>query len=31
MPLRLLSPYQGFSEEEYQEARRVFVEQYSGW
>jgi dihydrodipicolinate synthase/N-acetylneuraminate lyase len=31
MPLRLLSPYQGFDEQEYQAARRVFVEQYADW
>lgn len=31
MPLRLLSPYQGFSEEEYQAYRRVFVERFAGW
>jgi dihydrodipicolinate synthase/N-acetylneuraminate lyase len=31
MPLRLLSPYQGFSEAEYQAYRRVFVEQYADW
>lgn len=29
MPLRLLSPYQGFSEEEYQACREVFVATYS--
>jgi len=31
MPLRLLSPYQGFSEAEYQECRRVFLDKYSDW
>ncbi len=31
MPLRLLSPYQGFDEEEYQAAKRVFDEQYANW
>jgi dihydrodipicolinate synthase/N-acetylneuraminate lyase len=31
MPLRLLSPYQGFDEQEYQAARRVFLEQYADW
>ena len=31
MPLRLLSPYQGFGEAEYQECRRVFLEKYSDW
>lgn len=31
MPMRLLSPYQCFSEAEYQECKRVFVEQYAEW
>lgn len=31
MPLRLLSPYQGFDEEEYQAAKRVFDEQFASW
>jgi hypothetical protein len=31
MPLRLLSPYQGFSEEQYQECKRVLHEKYPGW
>jgi hypothetical protein len=31
MPLRLLSPYQGFSEEAYQACRRVFCERYADW
>ena len=31
MPLRLLSPYQGFTEEHYAEARRVLREQYPDW
>jgi dihydrodipicolinate synthase/N-acetylneuraminate lyase len=31
MPLRLLSPYQGFSEEEYQVCKRVFHEKYPDW
>lgn len=31
MPLRLLSPYQGFGEEDYQECRRIFREQFAGW
>jgi dihydrodipicolinate synthase/N-acetylneuraminate lyase len=31
MPLRMLSPYQGLGEEEYQAAKRVFEEKYAGW
>jgi dihydrodipicolinate synthase/N-acetylneuraminate lyase len=31
MPLRLLSPYQGFSEEEYLAYKRVFDERYADW
>ena len=31
MPLRLLSPYQGFSEDEYQTCRRVLRERFPGW
>ena len=31
MPLRLLSPYQGFDEEEYQACRRVFLEKWADW
>ena len=31
MPLRLLSPYQGFTEEEYQTSKRIFEEKYGGW
>ena len=31
MPLRLLSPYQGFSEEEYQECKRIFDQRYADW
>jgi dihydrodipicolinate synthase/N-acetylneuraminate lyase len=31
MPLRLLSPYQGFEEEEYQAAKREFDEQFASW
>jgi dihydrodipicolinate synthase/N-acetylneuraminate lyase len=31
MPLRLLSPYQGFSEEEYRDCKRVFQEKYPDW
>lgn len=31
MPLRLLSPYQGFSEEEYQESKRIFDAKYAVW
>lgn len=31
MPLRLLSPYQCFSEAEYQQCKRVFEEKYAGW
>jgi dihydrodipicolinate synthase/N-acetylneuraminate lyase len=31
MPLRMLSPYQGLGEEEYQAAKRVFDEKYAGW
>lgn len=31
MPLRLLSPYQGFGENEYQAANRAFREKYPDW
>ena len=31
MPLRLLSPYQCFSEEEYQACKRVFDTRYADW
>jgi dihydrodipicolinate synthase/N-acetylneuraminate lyase len=31
MPLRLLSPYQGFSEEQYQACRRVMQERFAEW
>lgn len=31
MPLRLLSPYQGFSEEEYQQAKQIFDAHYRDW
>ena len=31
MPLRMLSPYQGFDETEYQACRRVFVEKFADW
>jgi dihydrodipicolinate synthase/N-acetylneuraminate lyase len=31
MPLRLLSPYQGFSEEQYQVCKRILHEKYPGW
>lgn len=31
MPLRLLSPYQSFSEEEYQESKRIFDAKYAAW
>ena len=31
MPLRLLSPYQCFSEAEYQECKRVFEATYAKW
>jgi hypothetical protein len=31
MPLRLLSPYQGFTEEEYQTCKRVLHEKYPDW
>lgn len=31
MPLRLLSPYQSFSEEQYQACKRVLHEQYPDW
>ncbi|MBI3943534.1 MAG: dihydrodipicolinate synthase family protein [Chloroflexi bacterium] len=31
MPLRLLSPYQGFTEEQYQACKRVFREKYPEW
>ena len=31
MPLRLLSPYQGFSEEQYQACKRILHEQFAEW
>jgi dihydrodipicolinate synthase/N-acetylneuraminate lyase len=31
MPLRLLSPYQGFSEEQYAACKRVMQERFAGW
>ena len=31
MPLRLLSPYQGFTEEQYQACKQVLHEKYPGW
>jgi dihydrodipicolinate synthase/N-acetylneuraminate lyase len=31
MPIRLLSPYQGFTEEQYQACKRVFREKYADW
>lgn len=31
MPLRLLSPYQGFSEEQYQACKRILYEKYAAW
>jgi hypothetical protein len=31
MPLRLLSPYQGFLEDEYQACLRVFRERFGEW
>jgi dihydrodipicolinate synthase/N-acetylneuraminate lyase len=31
MPLRLLSPYQGFDEEQYQAYHRVFAEHWADW
>jgi dihydrodipicolinate synthase/N-acetylneuraminate lyase len=31
MPLRLLSPYQGFSEEQYQACKRILHEQFPEW
>jgi len=31
MPLRLLSPYECFTEEQYQAAKRVYQEKYSHW
>jgi hypothetical protein len=31
MPLRLLSPYQGFDEAQYQSCKRIFQENYSEW
>jgi hypothetical protein len=31
MPLRLLSPYQGCSEQEYQDCLRIFREQFPAW
>ncbi len=31
MPLGLLSPYQGFSEEQYQACKRVMQERFAEW
>ncbi len=31
MPLRLLSPYQGFSEEQYQACKRIMQERFTEW
>lgn len=31
MPIRLLSPYQGFTEEQYSACKRVFQKMYSDW
>ena len=31
MPLRLLSPYQGFTEGQYQACRRILHEKYPDW
>ena len=31
MPLRLLSPYQGFTEEDYATTRRRFYDQFPDW
>jgi dihydrodipicolinate synthase/N-acetylneuraminate lyase len=31
MPLRLLSPYEGFTEEQYQQCKRVLHEKYPDW
>jgi dihydrodipicolinate synthase/N-acetylneuraminate lyase len=31
MPIRLLSPYQGFTEEQYRECERIFREKYPDW
>ncbi|MEX1020069.1 MAG: dihydrodipicolinate synthase family protein [Litorilinea sp.] len=31
MPLRLLSPYEGFTEEQYQACKQVVLEQYAEW
>ena len=31
MPLRLLSPYQSFSEDVYEECRRILTEKYGHW
>jgi dihydrodipicolinate synthase/N-acetylneuraminate lyase len=31
MPLRLLSPYQGFTEEQYQACKRAFHQHYADW
>jgi hypothetical protein len=31
MPLRLLSPYEGFSEEAFEECRGIFEGKYRGW
>jgi len=31
MPLRLLSPYQGFGEAEFQNCRRILMERYAEW
>jgi hypothetical protein len=30
-PLRLLSPYQGFTEDDYQACRRLLDEKYADW
>ena len=31
MPLRLLSPYKGFTEEQYQACKQIVLEKYSDW
>ena len=31
MPLRLLSPYESFSEEEYEQCRRILFDKYADW
>ena len=31
MPLRLLSPYQGFSDDVFEECRRILHEKYPDW